>query len=111
MNETQQRSEPGIPLDATMPRKPDWEYIRVEVTRTESTSLYLKVPKGWRPSGIYRELMGHAAKETTTKADWDNSGWESSVEAQGHKLVDAEEAEQYQVFDLLPLMPLDVEGN
>ena len=83
----------------------DWEYICVEVTRTESTDLYLKVPKGWRPTGRDYKMMGRAAKETTSDSDWDIYGWENDVEVQGHKPVDAKEAEQYRIFDALPLLP------
>ena len=85
----------------------DWEYICVEVTRTESTDLYLKVPKGWRPTGRDYKMMGRAAKETTSDSDWDIYGWENDVEVQGHKPVDAKEAEQYRIFDALPLLPND----
>ncbi len=83
----------------------DWEYICVEVTRTESTDLYLKVPKGWRPTGRDYKLMGRAAKKTTRDGDWDNYGWENDVEVQGHKPVDAKEAEQFQTFDACPHLP------
>jgi hypothetical protein len=82
----------------------DWEYICVEVTRTEITALYLKVPKDWRPSGKDYKMMGRAAKETTSDSDWDNYGWENDVELQGHKPVDAKEAEQYRVFDARDLL-------
>jgi hypothetical protein len=50
-------------------------------------------------------MMGRAAKETTSDSDWDNYGWENDVEVQGHKPVDAKEAEQYRIFDALPLLP------
>lgn len=86
------------------PCSADWEYICVEVTRSESTDLYLKVPKGWRPSGRDYKMMGRAAKETTSDSDWDRYGWENDVEVQGHKPVDAKEAEQYRVFDARDLL-------
>ena len=50
-------------------------------------------------------MMGRAAKETTSDSDWDSYGWENDVEVQGHKPVDAKEAEQYRIFDALPLLP------
>ena len=100
------KAKRGHPLRAA-PCSADWEYICVEVTRSESTDLYLKVPKGWRPSGRDYKLMGRAAKETTSDSDWDSYGWENDVEVQGHKPVDAKEAEQYQIFDVLPLLPND----
>lgn len=103
--ETQPKPEAGLPLGAAP--SADWEYICVEVTRTESTDLYLKVPKGWRPTGRDYKLMGRAANETTSDSDWDNYGWENEVDVQGHKPVDAKEAEQYRTFDARPHLPND----
>lgn len=50
-------------------------------------------------------MIGRAAKQTTTDSDWDNYGWEKDVEVQGYKPVEASEAEQYRIFDTLPLLP------
>jgi hypothetical protein len=83
---------------------PEYEYIQVQVIRSESTDLYLKVPKGWRPSGRNRKLLGVAAKETTSDFDWDNFGWENDIDVQGYKPVDAKEAELYKVFDVMPYL-------
>jgi hypothetical protein len=102
--ETQPKPEAGLPLGAAHVSA-DWEYICVEVTRTESTDLYLKVPKVWRPARRDYKLMGRAAKETTRDGDWDNYGWENEVDVQGHKPVDAKEAEQYLTFDARPYLP------
>ena len=102
--ETQPKPEAGLPLGAAL-GSADWEYICVEVTRTESTDLYLKVPKCWRPTGRDYKLMGKAAKETTSDFDWDNYGWENELDVQGHKTVDAKEAEQYRIFDARPHLP------
>jgi hypothetical protein len=97
-------TQPPASLGAA-PCSADWEYICVEVTRTESTDLYLKVPKGWRPSGRDYKLMGRAANATTRDGDWDKYGWENEVDVQGHKPVDAKEAEQYLTFDARPYLP------
>lgn len=94
------------PADCVHPAcSAEWEYLCVEVTRSESTDLYLKVPKGWRPSGRDHVMIGRAAKQTTTDSDWDNYGWEQDVEVQGYKPVEASEAEEYRIFDTLPLLP------
>lgn len=50
-------------------------------------------------------MIGRAAKQTTTDWDWDNYGWEQDVEVQGYKPVEASEAEEYRIFDTLPLLP------
>ena len=94
-----------LPLPSRMETDPapvveqDFEYLCVEVTRTETTDIFLKVPKGWKPTGRDSKMLGRAAKETTEDSDWDNYRWEDTVEAQGHKAVDADEAELYKVYD------------
>jgi hypothetical protein len=103
--ENKDGAESAAAVAGAAPCSADWEYIYVVVTRSESTDIYLKVPKGWRPSGRDRKIIGRAAKETTSNSDWDNYGWENDVEVQGHKPVDAKEAEQYRIFDALPLLP------
>ena len=79
----------------------EFEYLRVEVTRTETTELYLKVPKGWKPTGRESKMLGRAAKATADDSDWENYRWEDTVEAQGHAVVDADEAELYKVYDVV----------
>lgn len=81
--------------------EPEFEYLKVEVTRTESTDLYLKVPKGWRPWSRHHAILGKAARATTDSSDWDSYMWEQTVEAQCCHPCPAEEAEQYRVFDVL----------
>lgn len=80
----------------------DWEYIRLAVSRSEWTEIYLKVPKGWRPSGRDYKLIGQATKETVSDHDWDNYGWENSVDVQEQEPVNEEEANLYKVFDAIP---------
>jgi hypothetical protein len=96
------------PQDPTQPQ--DFEYLKVEVTRTESTDLYLKVPKGWRPSWGYGKMMAKAAKETTTESDWDGHDLEQTIEIQGHGPVEAEEALDYSVFDVVEYLKSRREG-
>jgi hypothetical protein len=88
-----------VETDPTPAAEQEFEYLRVEVTRTSTTDLFLKVPKGWRPSGRDSKILGRAAKETTDDSDWDSWRWEDTVEAQGHAVVDADEAELYAVYD------------
>lgn len=81
------------------PDPAEWEYICVEVSRSESTNIYLKVPKGWRPTGRDSKMMGRAAKETILESEWDNFGWEYDLEVQGHKPATEKEAEMFRFFD------------
>ncbi len=80
----------------------EFEFLRVEVTRAQSTELYLKVPKGWRPKGRDYKLLGKAAKETTDRSDWDDYGWENSVEIQGCAVVEEKEATQFRLYEVKP---------
>lgn len=82
----------------------NWEYICVEITRKEGTELYMKVPKGWRPSGRDYKLLGRATKETVRDLDWDNHGWENDVEVEGYQSVEAKNAEQFKIFDALQIL-------
>jgi len=73
-----------------------FEFLRVEVSRRESTEIYLKVPMGWRPKGRDYKILGKAAKETTSSCDWDKSyGWENDVEMQSCYVCSPEEANQF----------------
>lgn len=79
---------------------PEFDYIRVEVTRPQSTELYLKVPKGWMLGRRDRKLLGIAAKETTDDSDWDSWEWEKTVEIQSSRACTKEEAERYHVCEV-----------
>lgn len=105
-NMNSEETQPPASLSAST-SSTDWEYIRVEVTRSQSTQLFMKVPKDWRPSGRAYDykLMGMAAKETTENYDWDDYGWEDTIEVQSYKPVDAKEAESYSIFDVRPHLP------
>jgi len=77
------------------------EYIKLEVARSETTDIYLKVPKGWRPKGKDYKLIGQAALQTTSDFDWEKYGWENDVEVLGCALSSQEEAGQFKVFDVM----------
>jgi hypothetical protein len=87
------------------PDNPSYEYLRVEVRRSESTDLYLKVPKGWRPKWQYANIIKEATLKTVlSDDDWDSYGWENNLETQGHKVVDEDEAQDYAVFDVVAFL-------
>ena len=74
------------------------EYLKLEVTRTQSTEIYLMVPKGWRPTREDRAMIGRAARITTYDSDWDNDPMEECVSVEGCKLI-AEAPCAFEVFD------------
>lgn len=79
-----------------------FEFLRVEVTRAQGTELYMKVPKGWRPTGRNSRVLGKAAMETTERSDWDGYGWEQTVELQSCAVVAEKEARAYAIYEVTP---------
>ena len=79
-----------------------FEFLRVEVTRAQGTELYMKVPKGWRPTGRNSRVLGKAAAETTGRSDWDDYGWEQTVEMQSYSVVNEKEARGYMLYEVKP---------
>lgn len=79
----------------------DCEYICLDISRTESTEIYMAVPKGWKPTYKDNATIVKAAKETHD-FDWDKFGWENNVEVNGYRTVDASEAKQFGIFDARP---------
>lgn len=76
------------------------EFLRVEVSRKQYATLYLKVPKGWRPKGKDRKILEEAAKETVDNYDWDDFGWEFTIEMESWKTCDEREATSYSFFTI-----------
>ena len=90
------------------------KFLKVSVTRAESTLLYVEVPDDFDPCMIFRdrygEELGRIALETTDRSDWDEYEWEKTVEAQEVVSVDAETANQFMVgtlrlVDTPPVIP------
>lgn len=79
------------------------KFLRVEVTRTSSTELYIEVPDDFKEADLlrkYQSEVGKLAKETTTDCDWDSSEWEDTVEVQSVSAVSEKEAKLYSVGTL-----------
>lgn len=75
-------------------------FLKVEVTRTESTELYVEVPDDFDHSQLmrheYQKELARIADETTHDSlDWDNSEWEETVEVQSISKVSEDQAKQY----------------
>ena len=80
--------------------KPEFKYLEVEVTRTEGTTVYLKVPYAFDRKKLSTELLAKACKETCDEYDWDNTGWEHDVEWQSVKEVPEKDATAYNVYEV-----------
>lgn len=80
----------------------EYKYVEIEVTRTESTSVFLKVPKDWRYEWQRdKNMLVKAVKETVDTYDWDNYGWEHRIEVQSQSTVSEDVANDYTVFDVI----------
>ena len=74
-------------------------FLKVEITRTESTELYIEVPDDFDRSLLvrneYQKELARIADETTDYSDWDNSEWEDTIKVQSISRVSENEAKQY----------------
>ena len=83
--------------------KPEFKYLEVEVTRTEGTTVYLKVPYDFDRKKLSTELLAKACEETSEDYDWDDWGWEQTVEWQSVKEVSEKDATAYTVYEVKTL--------
>ena len=75
------------------------EWLEMDITRMQGVVVYIKVPKGWRPKGRDRWILARAAEATCKDHDWDDYGWEETVEMQSCKPCTEEEAKQFLNYD------------
>ena len=77
------------------------KFLKVGVTKTFSTDLYVEVPDDFDPVSImrasHRDVIGTIAMETTDRSDWDEFEWEKTVEACEVMVVPESEASQFMV--------------
>ena len=78
----------------------DFEFLSVEISRKQYTTIYLKVPIGWRPKGRDYKLLAKAAEETTERYDWDECAWPHTVEMESFAVCDKNEAQRYLYYEI-----------
>ena len=81
-------------------------FVRVIVTRQESTELYIEIPDGFDMNLLMRnqyqrELARIADKTADDALDWDNSEWEDTLQVQRISKVTEHEARQYACGELV----------
>ena len=80
------------------------KYLEVEITRTQGTLVFLKVPKDFnhRACSNLKEILKAAAVETCDESDWrlGSDQWEDSIEWQAIKEVPQKEAEAYTMYEV-----------
>ena len=73
--------------------------LKVTVTRTSSTDLYIEVPDDFPVVEIlqnkYQTELERIALETTDRSDWDEYEWEKTVEAQEVAVADPCDVDQF----------------
>jgi len=76
-------------------------FLKVAVTRSSSTDLYIEVSDDFNPSHVMmrvnQKILGEIAGDTTDDMDWEDLGWEETVEAHSVVRVSEAEARQFQV--------------
>lgn len=94
-------------IDKTFPvpeypvkKETETKFIEIEITKILGTTLYLKVPKSWTYKNICTEDLVKAINRDIPDSDWDDCGWERTLEWEGIKEVPEVVAKQYKVFDL-----------
>lgn len=80
----------------------EYKYLEIEVTRTQGSLVFLKVPQDFnhRACVNLKEILAAACVETCSDSDWDANGWEYTVEWQSIKPVTRKEAEAYQMYEV-----------
>jgi hypothetical protein len=76
-------------------------YLRVTVTRSESTELYIEVPDDFEVNEIikhkHQKRIAEIADEITDDSEWDSSEWKGTVDVQSVSVVSDVEAKKYKV--------------
>ena len=108
MQETNQQPEGGAAVRSSdlLDGGEQHKYLEVEITRTQGTLVFLKVPKDFnhRACSNLQEILKAAAVETCDESDWrlGSDQWEDSVEWQAIKEVPKAEAEAYAMYEVKP---------
>jgi len=103
MNEEQKAMwEAGLAASGGSAMVEEHKYLEIEVTRTQGSLVFLKVPKDFnhRACVNLKEILAAACVETCSDSDWDANGWEDTVEWQSIKPVTKKEAEAYQMYEV-----------
>lgn len=76
------------------------KYLKVGLYRNQYTDVFLRVPDGvTAPGQVSREILRAAVRETVKHYEWENDDGLGSLDWHEWGIVEAEEAEQFQVFD------------
>lgn len=81
------------------------KFLRVTVSKTMSTELYIEVDESFDMMKDIRKLnLGKVAHETTDRFDWDVDD-DSDVQMESVHVIDAKEASHYKTFDAREQFP------
>ena len=93
----------GCEVDIPKVENPPFKYLEIEVTRTQSSIVFVKVPYNIDMTKLRRgsgtdSIISKACAQTLQESDWDSYGWKHDVEVQSIKEVTEEEATAYEVY-------------
>ena len=80
------------------------KYLAIEVAKSATTDLFVEVPDDFDEKqfmrGLHRKELGRIARETTNEWEWDDFGWDDSLEIIEVKVVEESEAKQFKIGTL-----------
>ena len=80
----------------------EYKYLEIEVTRTQGSLVFLKVPKEFNHQACVnlKKILAAACVATCDDNDWDAHGWEDTVEWQSIKPTTKKNAESYLMYEV-----------
>ena len=86
--------------NSAVKKEEKFKYLAIEVTRSQGTTVFLKVPYSWNYTCINNQLLNDAIEKTIREYDWDAGNGRDNLDWQNIKEVSENEANQYNVFDV-----------
>ena len=95
----------GCEVDTKKVEIPLLKYLEIEVTRSQTSIVYIRVPGNFDTMKLSREhgvdsIISKACQKTLSEYDWDSTGWEYDVEYQSGKEVSEQLAAAYEVYEV-----------
>ena len=91
-----------VPPEPIKKKEPEYKWLRVEVTKTRGTEVYLKVPKEFDNKKLYDFSMDRVLSDAINKTICSDVEWEDVdfVQCESIQEVSEKEANQYEVYEV-----------
>ena len=83
----------------------EYEYLEIDISRQQTSTICLKVPKGWRPNCKKGRAFILEEAQKMSNYDWDSDGWELTLEQEGLKICSEKEAIGWDFLDVTDRLP------